>query len=71
MKDPLLTKIGEKIRDERLKKNLTQETLAAKTGVHRTYVGMIERGEKNITIINLKKVCRALNISLEAFFKDF
>ncbi len=61
----LLEKFGEKVREERLKRGLSQEELAAKAGVHRTYIGMIERGEKNITLINIKKVAKALDLSID------
>lgn len=45
----LLEKFGKKIREERLKRGFSQEDLSLKSGFHRTYIGMIERGEKNIT----------------------
>jgi len=45
--------------------------LAAKAGVHRTYIGMIERAEKNITLENIEKVAKALNLKLSDFFSDF
>ncbi len=61
----LLEKFGEKVREERLKRGLSQEELAAKAGVHRTYIGMIERGEKNITLLNIKKVAKALDLSID------
>jgi transcriptional regulator with XRE-family HTH domain len=38
-------------------------------GVHRTYIGMIERGEKNITIINIEKIAKALGLSLDEITK--
>lgn len=61
----LLEKFGEKVREERLKRGFSQEELAAKAGVHRTYIGMIERGEKNITLINIKKVAKALDLAID------
>lgn len=61
----LLEKFGEKVREERLKRGLSQEELAARAGVHRTYIGMIERGEKNITLLNIKKVAKALDLSID------
>ncbi len=64
-KTELLNKFGEKVREERLKRGLSQEELAAKAGVHRTYIGMIERGEKNITLSNIKKVAEALDLKIE------
>lgn len=61
----LLEKFGEKVREERLKRGLSQDELAAKAGVHRTYIGMIERGEKNITLINIKKVAKAFDLAID------
>lgn len=59
-----LVKFGERVRQERLKQNLSQEALAAKAGLHRTYIGMVERAEKNITLGNIEKVAGALKISI-------
>ena len=64
MSRAILKKFGQKVRGERLKQNLSQEELAAKAGVHRTYIGMIERAEKNITLLNIEKVSKALGISI-------
>ncbi len=71
MDESILKKFGECVREERLKRGLSQEELAAEAGLHRTYIGMIERAEKNITILNVQKICKALNISLGTFFKHF
>ncbi len=54
--------LGKKIRAEREKKAISQERLGELAKVHRTYVGMIERGEKNITIQNLIKFAKALGL---------
>lgn len=70
MKREILVKFGEKVRAERLKQNLSQEELAARAGVHRTYIGMIERAEKNITLENIKKIAKALNLQIEHLFKN-
>ena len=71
MSKTTLEKFGEKVREERLKQRLSQEELASRAGVHRTYIGMIERAEKNITLENIEKVAKALKITLSDFFKDF
>lgn len=60
----ILKKFGERVREERIKQGFSQETLAEKAGVHRTYIGMIERAEKNITLANIEKIARALEISI-------
>ncbi len=69
MKKFILEKFGQKVREERLKQSLSQEELAAKTGVHRTYIGMIERGEKNITLLNIEKIAKALGLSISELTK--
>jgi DNA-binding helix-turn-helix protein len=63
MKKEILIKFGERVRKERLEQGLSQEDLADKAGVHRTYIGMIERAEKNITLENIEKIAKALNIA--------
>ncbi|MBA7486275.1 hypothetical protein ES707_21831 [subsurface metagenome] len=64
MKKQILVKFGNRIREERLKQNLSQEELASRAQVHRTYIGMIERAEKNITLENIEKIARALRINI-------
>lgn len=71
MKKQVLIKFGDKIREERLKQGLSQEELAKIAGVHRTYIGMIERAEKNITLENIEKLARALKINLADIFNNF
>ena len=60
MNKTILEKFGKRVREERLKQNLSQEKLASKASVHRTYIGMIERAEKNITLQNIEKIAKAL-----------
>lgn len=67
-KTQVLKQFGNKVREERLKKGLSQEELAEKAGVHRTYVGMIERAEKNITLRNIQKVAEALDLPISNLF---
>lgn len=50
------------VRRRRLELNLSQEELAERAGVHRTYVGMLERGEKNVTIYNIGRIADALEV---------
>lgn len=68
MKKTILIKFGEKVKKERLKLGLSQEELASRAGVHRTYIGMIERAEKNITLENIEKVTNALGGNIADFF---
>ncbi len=55
---------GKKVRAERMKQAISQEKLGELAGVHRTYVGMIERGEKNITLTNMKRIANALGLQV-------
>jgi len=71
MKKEVLEKFGAKVRGERIRLGFSQEKLASRAEMHRTYIGMIERAEKNITLENIQKVCRALNIKMGDFFSDF
>jgi len=63
-------RFGKKVREERLKLGLSQEALAEKAGVHRTYIGMIERAEKNITLENIEKIATALGMRIEDLFNS-
>jgi transcriptional regulator with XRE-family HTH domain len=63
-KKSVLIKFGAMVREERLKRKLSQEALAEKADLHRTYIGMIERGEKNITLGNIIKIASALDVSV-------
>lgn len=71
MKEEILVKFGKKVREHRLKLGLSQEALAAKAEVHRTYIGMIERAEKNITLANIEKIACALNVQIKDLFNEW
>ena len=64
-KDEILIKFAAKIRTERIKRNLSQENFAEILGFHRTYIGMLERAERNITLTNLDKIASALNLDIK------
>lgn len=68
MKEDILIKFGDSVRSLRLERNLSQEQLAEKADLHRTYIGMIERAEKNITLKNIGKIAKALDIKIQDFF---
>lgn len=70
MKSEMLKKFGEKVRETRKEKGLSQEELGFKANLHRTYIGMIERAEKNITLTNVEKIAKALNVSIN-YLLDF
>ena len=64
--------IGQRLRELRLKAGITsQEALAHKAKVHRTYVGRLERGESGVTVDSLAAILAALSVSLREFFKPF
>lgn len=67
-KEPILLAFGRKVHDFRKERNLSQEQLAEVAGLHRTYIGMIERAEKNITLCNIEKISKALKIDIKDFF---
>lgn len=58
----ILMIIGDNIRKYRLKKGWSQEELAFECDLHRTYIGAVERGERNITVLNLIKIKDKLNV---------
>ncbi len=62
--------LGERIRNLRKDAGLSQEDLAELTGFHRTYIGMIERGERNPSLDNLVKFAKAFRITLSELFND-
>ncbi|MEH7058425.1 helix-turn-helix transcriptional regulator [Bacillus wiedmannii] len=64
----LIKLVGSNIRVIRKGRGLSQEELAFKANLHPTYIGQVERGEKNITIVSLSTIIKALGITLEEFF---
>ena len=60
----ILEIFGENVQFYRKEKHISQEKLAEIAGVHRTYVGMIERAEKNITLRNMEKIAKALEVEI-------
>ena len=59
---PLVAIFAANVRRRRLELKLSQEELAERAGVHRTYVGMLERSEKNATIYNIDRIAGALQV---------
>jgi len=62
--------ISKNIRKRRQFLNLSQEELAEKSGLHRTYIGSVERGERNITVTSISKISAALEIEPFQLLKD-
>ena len=59
----ILKRFGETLREHRQRAGLSQEKLAAKAGIDRTYVGGAERGERNVALVNIVRLAEALDIS--------
>ncbi len=66
---PARKQFAKKLKVLRNKAGFSQEELGFKAGLHRTYIGSIERAEQNISIDNIHKLAKALKISVEEFFK--
>lgn len=66
----LVQTIAENIHRLRMKQQLSQEALAEISGLHRTYVGAVERGERNVTISTLNAFAKALKISVSSLFEE-
>ena len=67
-KRKILISFGDKVRELRKEKGLSQEELSYKEDLHRTYIGMIERAEKNITLTNIEKIAKALDVDIKNLF---
>ena len=63
-KEPILLRFGKNVQVQRKARHLSQEQLAELAGVHRTYIGMIERAEKNITLCNMERIANALHVEI-------
>lgn len=61
---------GQNLKKIRLEKKISQEELAFRSGLHRTYVSSVERGERNISIENIQKLANALDVSIKSLIPD-
>lgn len=64
----LLRALGQNLRQRRLERHWTQAELARRCELHRTFIGSVERGERNISILNLRLLARVLRVSLAELF---
>ena len=64
----ILEQFGTKVRKYRLKKKLSQEKLAELADLHRTYIGQVECGRRNVALKNIAKLAKALNVSIKELF---
>ncbi len=69
-RDDAVTKLafGQRVRELRTRKNLSQEALAEVCELDRTYIGGIERGERNVSLLNIKKIADALGVPVKELF---
>ncbi|MDH0450852.1 helix-turn-helix transcriptional regulator [Shewanella sp. GD04112] len=70
MKDPRLVAFGERVRQIRKEKGLSQEALADLAGIDRSYMGHIERGDQNITLTKIYQISEALMVSVSDLISD-
>lgn len=69
-RNEILIQFGKTIQSLRKARKISQEKLAEKAGLHRTYIGMIERAEKNVTLINIQKIAKALDVKINELFVE-
>jgi transcriptional regulator with XRE-family HTH domain len=63
-------KIGKRLRELRIDKGLSQEKFSFECELDRTYIASIEQGKRNVSIVNIEKIAKALNISVSEFFNS-
>ena len=68
--DDVRQKIGQRIKELREKTAMSQKDLAYAADLDRSYIASIENGQRNVSIVNIEKIAKALNVSLKEFFKD-
>ena len=62
-------RFGQRLRELRRERGLSQEELAFRAGLHRTYVSSVERGQRNVALVNLEKLSRVLEIDIADLFR--
>jgi transcriptional regulator with XRE-family HTH domain len=68
--EDIRVKFGKAVRQKRHKLGVSQEALADLCELDRTYIGGIERGERNVALVNIEKIARALRLSLSQLFRN-
>ena len=69
MSEEILVKFGKRVKQIRLEKGLTQEQFAQKCGLHKNYIGMVERGERNPSLVNIDLIANGLEIEIWELMK--
>lgn len=68
--DRVLREFGEAVRRLRTRRGLSQEMLGERAGLHRTYVGSIERGERNVSLVNIHRLAAALGVDVPTLMTE-
>lgn len=68
-KNDIRARFGRRVRELREARGLSQEQLATRAGLHRTYVSSAERGERNVALINIGKLAKALGVDIRDLFQ--
>ena len=71
MRDEILRLFGERLRELRTERNLSQERLAELAGLDRNYIGQIERAERNVALVNIVRIAKALEVGPGELFAPF
>lgn len=69
MEENILIRFGRKVRELRTDKNLTQQQLADVSGLHKNYIGMIERGERNPSLVNIEILAKSFEVDISELLK--
>lgn len=69
MKEDILHQFGNRVKELRTQSKLTQEQFAQKTRLHKNYIGMVERGERNPSLINIQVIAKGLEISISELMR--
>lgn len=69
-KDDILVRFGQRVRALRMERGFSQEGFAAECGLDRTYVGGIERGERNLALRNIDRIAKTLGVTLAELMRD-
>ncbi len=68
--EPVTRRFGRRVRALREAKGWSQESFAEECGLHRTYIGGIERGERNVGLVNVERIAMALGVSIADLFTE-
>ena len=70
IEDEVLRSFGNRIKELRIQKKWSQEEMAFKSGFHRTYIGMLERAERNISLKNIARIAKTFDVKIEDLFTE-